>query len=48
MLIILTPDAKGARQRFPAFEAVAEGVHLARDLVNEPPNTLPRWNLPSA
>ncbi|WP_373503815.1 leucyl aminopeptidase [Aestuariivirga sp.] len=38
--VILTPDAKGARQRFPAFEAVAEGVHLARDLVNEPPNTL--------
>ena len=37
---ILTPDAKGAKQRFPAFEAVAEGVHLARDLVNEPPNTL--------
>lgn len=38
--VILTPDVKGARQRFPAFEAVADGVHLARDLVNEPPNHL--------
>ena len=37
---ILTGDAKGARQRFQAFSAVAEGVHLARDLVNEPPNHL--------
>ena len=37
---LLTPDAKGARQRFVALEAVAEGVHLARDLVNEPPNHL--------
>ena len=39
-IAILTPDAKGAKQRFQAFEAVAEGVHLARDLVNEPPNVL--------
>ncbi len=37
---ILTSDAKGARQRFHAHDAVAEGVHLARDLVNEPPNHL--------
>ena len=37
---ILTADAKGARQRFPALDAVAAGVHLARDLVNEPPNHL--------
>jgi leucyl aminopeptidase len=37
---ILTTDARGARQRFQAFEAVADGVHLARDLVNEPPNHL--------
>ena len=37
---LLTVDAKGARQRFTAHEAVADGVHLARDLVNEPPNHL--------
>ncbi|MFN4141065.1 leucyl aminopeptidase [Aestuariivirga sp.] len=39
-VVLLTPDLRGARQRFEAFEAVAEGVHLARDLVNEPPNVL--------
>ena len=37
---LLTADAKAARARFVALEAVAEGVHLARDLVNEPPNHL--------
>jgi leucyl aminopeptidase len=37
---ILTADARGARQSFQACGAVAEGVHLARDLVNEPPNHL--------
>jgi leucyl aminopeptidase len=37
---ILSTDARGARQRFAAFDAVADGVHLARDLVNEPPNHL--------
>ena len=37
---VLTPDVRGAKQRFAGFAAVAEGVHLARDLVNEPPNTL--------
>ena len=39
-MTLLTADAKGARQRFVAHEAVADGVHLARDLVNEPPNHL--------
>jgi leucyl aminopeptidase len=39
-LNILTSDAKGAKARFAKLEAIAEGVHLARDLVNEPPNTL--------
>ena len=37
---LLTLDARTARQLFAGFEAVAEGVHLARDLVNEPPNHL--------
>jgi leucyl aminopeptidase len=37
---LLTADAEGARKRFVAREAVAEGVHLARDLVNEPSNVL--------
>ncbi|MCA3554116.1 leucyl aminopeptidase [Aestuariivirga sp.] len=37
---VLTADARGARQRFAALDAVADGVHLARDLVNEPPNHL--------
>jgi leucyl aminopeptidase len=39
-VVLLTPDVRGAKQRFEDFEAVAEGVHLARDLVNEPPNVL--------
>jgi leucyl aminopeptidase len=33
-------DPKGARKAFRAREAVADGVDLARDLVNEPPNVL--------
>lgn len=37
---ILTADQPGARKRWAALDAVAEGVHLARDLVNEPPNHL--------
>ena len=37
---VLTPDAKGAKQRHGALDAVAQGVHFARDLVNEPPNVL--------
>ena len=39
-LTVLTTDAGGARKAYPSFEAIAEGVHLARDLVNEPPNKL--------
>ena len=39
-ITILTSEARGAKQRFQALEAVARGVHLARDLVNEPPNML--------
>ena len=39
-ITLLTPDARGAKVSFAHFAAVAEGVHLARDLVNEPSNTL--------
>ncbi len=35
-----TPDAAAAKRRWVPLEAVAEGVFLARDLVNEPPNVL--------
>ena len=35
-----TADAPGARRAWPAASAVADGVFLARDLVNEPPNVL--------
>jgi leucyl aminopeptidase len=35
-----TSDQAGAKRAFSACEAIAEGVHLARDLVNEPPNEL--------
>jgi leucyl aminopeptidase len=37
---IMTEDPAGARKRFAAFDAVAQGVHLARNLVNEPSNVL--------
>jgi leucyl aminopeptidase len=37
---IVTADASGAKKAFGDSEAVAEGVNLARDLVNEPPNVL--------
>jgi leucyl aminopeptidase len=37
---LLTSAAAAARKAFQAFDAVADGVHMARDLVNEPPNTL--------
>jgi leucyl aminopeptidase len=37
---VLTPAAPAARKAFQAFDAVADGVHMARDLVNEPANTL--------
>lgn len=36
----LTSDEPAARKAWAAREAVAEGVILARDLVNEPPNVL--------
>jgi len=35
-----TRDAAGAKKLWAAMDAVADGVHLARDLVNEPPNVL--------
>ncbi|HSM96872.1 MAG TPA: leucyl aminopeptidase [Rhizomicrobium sp.] len=35
-----TKDAAGARKAWAAMDAVADGVFLARDLVNEPPNVL--------
>jgi len=37
---ILVADPTVARRAYEAREAVAEGVELARNLVNEPPNTL--------
>jgi leucyl aminopeptidase len=37
---IATGDAAAARRAFARFEAVADSVFLARDLVNEPPNVL--------
>jgi leucyl aminopeptidase len=39
-VVIATSDAAGARKAWPALEAVADGMFLARDLVNEPPNVL--------
>jgi len=37
---IATSDAAAARKAWPALDAVAQGMFLARDLVNEPPNVL--------
>ena len=37
-ILVADPDAAGAA--YAAREAIAEGVELARNLVNEPPNTL--------
>jgi leucyl aminopeptidase len=37
---ILTGEAAKAKKAFADYEAVAEGVHFARDLVNEPANKL--------
>ncbi|HEY4115224.1 MAG TPA: leucyl aminopeptidase [Rhizomicrobium sp.] len=37
---IATDDVSGARKAWEPMRAVAEGVFLARDLVNEPPNVL--------
>jgi leucyl aminopeptidase len=39
-LKIGTADAAAAKRAFQALNAVADGVTLARDLVNEPPNVL--------
>jgi len=39
-ITIATGDVAGARKAFARLDAVAEGVTLARDLVNEPPNVL--------
>jgi leucyl aminopeptidase len=39
-LNILTDGVASARRSFQSYEAVAAGVHYARDLVNEPPNKL--------
>ncbi|MBL8907540.1 MAG: leucyl aminopeptidase [Rhizobiales bacterium] len=39
-LTLLTGDAAAAKQAFADLDAVAAGVHLARDLVNEPANHL--------
>jgi len=39
-LTIHSSDAAAAGRHYRPLEAVAEGVHLARDLVNEPPNIL--------
>ena len=37
---IVTADPAGAKKAFSDSEAIAGGVNLARDLVNEPPNVL--------
>jgi len=37
---IATADPTAAKKQFQSLSAVAEGVTLARDLVNEPPNVL--------
>ena len=39
-IAIGTTDAAGARRAWKNLEAIAEGMFLARDLVNEPPNIL--------
>ena len=39
-LVILTADPAGARAAFVRAKALAEGIALARDLVNEPANVL--------
>lgn len=37
---IVTPDSAAAKEAHAGLAAVAEGIFLARDLVNEPPNVL--------
>jgi leucyl aminopeptidase len=39
-VVIATADAAGAKKAWPGLEAIAGGMFLARDLVNEPPNIL--------
>ena len=39
-VVVATADASGAKKLWPALDAVAGGMFLARDLVNEPPNIL--------
>ena len=39
-LTVLSNDHAGAREAWATMRAVVEGVHLARDLVSEPPNVL--------
>jgi leucyl aminopeptidase len=39
-LKLLTADAAAAKKAYAGLEAVADGIFLARDLVNEPPNVL--------
>lgn len=39
-ITLLVADEKAARKAYKAREAVADGVDVARDLVNEPPNVL--------
>lgn len=37
---ILTENPRAAKKAFQAFKAIADGVDVARDLVNDPPNVL--------
>ena len=39
-LKVATPDVAAARRAYQGLDAVADGIVLARDLVNEPPNIL--------
>jgi leucyl aminopeptidase len=39
-ITLLVGDEKAARKAFKSREAIADGVDLARELVNEPPNVL--------
>jgi leucyl aminopeptidase len=39
-IAIVTDEVAAAKRAFAPLDAVASGVHLARDLVNEPPNIL--------
>jgi leucyl aminopeptidase len=39
-LVVVTPDVAAAKKAHAGLAAVADGIFLARDLVNEPPNVL--------